>query len=525
MSPVAIGFIIAAVLIAIVLVTGYVKAPPDKAYIISGWREKPKVLVGRAGFRIPFIERLDIVDLKIMTILINKTDPVPTIDCMFVKVDAVATAKVDSTAEQIAIAAQNFLNMSSGDSSKISDKSEFSSKKTNNSIASMIDNILDGSLREVIGQIKIEDLVSKRDEITRLVNESATKDLKKLGIRLDTFNIQKFDDEYIDGDGVKHSMIKELGTERATAILKTAANARAAADADIRIAQAEADKRANDIEVENGLAIAKRNNELNVTKEELRAVEERKKAEADTAYEITNKERQKAINLAEGDAKIAAEQKNAEIQEVKVSIKEREYQADIEKKAKADRIAKQEASEANLYTRKQEAEAKRIEQEQEAAGAKAIADAQKYAGLAEADAIEAKGKAEASALQNKIDAMNRVNENAVTQIKLDTAKEYIGQLPSIMGAFTKPMEKIDKITMFGSGNAAKITESITTMFKQASDGIEQSLGLSLPSIMSGIFGGAAAAKLANAGKQQEIPVPPEFAKVDSTRSRARNDHQ
>jgi hypothetical protein len=87
------------------------------------------------------------------------------------------------------------------------------------------------------------------------------------------------------------------------------------------------------------------------------------------------------------------------------------------------------------------------------------------------------------------------------------------------------MEKIDKITMFGSGNAAKITESITTMFKQASDGIEQSLGLSLPSIMSGIFGGAAAAKLANAGKQQEIPVPPEFAKVDSTRSRARNDHQ
>ena len=76
MSPVAIGITIAAVLLVIILVTGYVKAPPDKAYIISGWREKPKVLVGRAGFRIPFIERLDIVDLKIMTILINKTDPV-----------------------------------------------------------------------------------------------------------------------------------------------------------------------------------------------------------------------------------------------------------------------------------------------------------------------------------------------------------------------------------------------------------------------------------------------------------------
>ena len=47
------------VLIFIVVVMGYVKAPPDVAYIISGFRRKPKILIGRAGIRIPFLERKD----------------------------------------------------------------------------------------------------------------------------------------------------------------------------------------------------------------------------------------------------------------------------------------------------------------------------------------------------------------------------------------------------------------------------------------------------------------------------------
>lgn len=53
-----IGFIlpIVAILVLIVLIfiTGYVKASPDTAYIISGLRKKPKVLIGKAGIKIPF---------------------------------------------------------------------------------------------------------------------------------------------------------------------------------------------------------------------------------------------------------------------------------------------------------------------------------------------------------------------------------------------------------------------------------------------------------------------------------------
>ena len=46
-------------LLIIVLAVGYVKAPPDRAYIISGLKKEPKILTGRAGIRVPFFERLD----------------------------------------------------------------------------------------------------------------------------------------------------------------------------------------------------------------------------------------------------------------------------------------------------------------------------------------------------------------------------------------------------------------------------------------------------------------------------------
>ena len=47
------------VLVIVILFTSYVKAPPNKAYIISGIRKKPKVLIGRAGLKLPFFERKD----------------------------------------------------------------------------------------------------------------------------------------------------------------------------------------------------------------------------------------------------------------------------------------------------------------------------------------------------------------------------------------------------------------------------------------------------------------------------------
>ena len=67
-------------LIILIIVAGYVKAPPDRAYIISGIRRKPRILIGRAGVKIPFFERVDKLYLGQMTVDIKTEQSVPTND-------------------------------------------------------------------------------------------------------------------------------------------------------------------------------------------------------------------------------------------------------------------------------------------------------------------------------------------------------------------------------------------------------------------------------------------------------------
>ena len=62
----------------IFLVAGYVKAPPNRAYIISGMRKKKKILIGRAGFRFPGIERMDKLSLDVMQVDIKTSEAIPT---------------------------------------------------------------------------------------------------------------------------------------------------------------------------------------------------------------------------------------------------------------------------------------------------------------------------------------------------------------------------------------------------------------------------------------------------------------
>lgn len=65
-------------LVVIIFLLGYVKAPPDVAYIISGIRKRPRVLIGRAGIRIPFLERVDKLIVRQISIDIKSEGYIPT---------------------------------------------------------------------------------------------------------------------------------------------------------------------------------------------------------------------------------------------------------------------------------------------------------------------------------------------------------------------------------------------------------------------------------------------------------------
>ena len=55
---IVIGVIVAVALLILLFILSYVKAAPDTALIISGMGKR-KILIGRAGFRIPFLQRID----------------------------------------------------------------------------------------------------------------------------------------------------------------------------------------------------------------------------------------------------------------------------------------------------------------------------------------------------------------------------------------------------------------------------------------------------------------------------------
>ena len=104
--------ILALVVVFIVfLAVCYVKAPPKDAYIISGLSRQPRILIGKGGFRIPGLERVDKVFLGQTSVDIKTTTPVPTNDFISVVVDAVAKIRVINTPDGIRLAAKNFLNM------------------------------------------------------------------------------------------------------------------------------------------------------------------------------------------------------------------------------------------------------------------------------------------------------------------------------------------------------------------------------------------------------------------------------
>ena len=89
MPPIMIAGIVLIVVILIVALCllGYVKAPPDQAYIISGFR-KHRTLIGKAGVRIPVLERLDKLSLALIPIDVKTSSAVPTADYINISVDA-----------------------------------------------------------------------------------------------------------------------------------------------------------------------------------------------------------------------------------------------------------------------------------------------------------------------------------------------------------------------------------------------------------------------------------------------------
>ncbi len=456
-----------AVVFLIILATGYVKASPDTAFIISGLRKKPKVLIGKAGIKIPFFEKKDALNLQLIPIDVKTSSAVPTADYININVDAAVNVKISDDPERLKLAAQNFLN------------------KHVDYIAKVAREVLEGNMREIVGKMQLQEMVSDRQKFADLVKQNAEPDLGAMGLDIVSFNVQNF----VDDSGV----IENLGVDNIVKIQKDAAISRAEAEKEIAKAKAVAKKEANDAEVNSETEIAVRQNELAIKKAELKQEADVKQASADAAYKIQEEEQRKTIEITTANANLARQEKEIELKERNVKITERQLEADIKKKAEAEKFARQQKAEAELYERQKEAEAKKYEMQQEAEALKAKAEAERYAREQEAEGIRAKGVAEAEAIKAKaIAEAEGIEKKALAQAKMTDAsiKEmYFNVLPEVIKNAATPLANVDSIVMYGDGNSARLVQDIMTTVSQVTEGLKGSTGVDLKNILSGISKG------------------------------------
>ncbi|MCM1237317.1 MAG: SPFH domain-containing protein [Ruminococcus flavefaciens] len=443
---------IGAIAVIGVIMSGYVKAPPDMAYIISGPRKEPRVLIGRAGVKIPFLERKDNLVVKQISIDIKTNGFIPTKDFIGVDIDAIAKVRVNTDQEGIKLAMKNFLNM------------------REEQIAQALTDSLQGNMREIIGTVELKELCTDRKKFGDEIQSKAQLDMNALGISIISCNIQKIDDE--------KGLIVALGQDNMSKIQKDASIAKAQADRDVAIAQAEANKASNDARVSAETEIAQKNNDLEIRKAELKKASDAKKAEADAAYEIQNQEQQKAVQAATVNAQIAKAEREAELKRQQVAVQQQALEAEINKRADAERYATEQKAAADLAKRQREAEAKKYEQEKEAEARRAQAEAEKFAMLQEAEGIRAKGEAEAAAIQAKglaeAEAMEKKAQAYQKYNRAAMAEMMIKVLPDIAGKIAEPLSRIESIKIIGGGSG------------DAGDGVSAVAG-NVPVVMAKIF--------------------------------------
>lgn len=447
---IGIGAVVA--LFIIIILIGYVKAPPDTAYMISGFR-KPRILIGKAGIRIPFLERLDKLSLKMFSVDVKTTDFVPNAEYINVKVDATVKIRIGQSEDMMALASKFFLN------------------EGEEMIIRRVQDTLEGNMREIVGQMRLEEMVTDRKAFGERVQENAIPDLQKMGLEMISFNVQSFSDQ--------NNVIEDLGIDNISQIKKGAAVAKAQADRDIAIAQAQAAKEANDAKVQSEMEIAEKQTSLSIRQAELKQQSDVKKAEADAAYSIQEQQQRKTIEVASANADIARAERTAELRAKEVEVTKQTLDAEIRAKADAERYAAQQVAEAELFRRTKEAEAKMIERQREAEGIRAV-------GEAEAEAIRLKALAEAEGIDKKAEAMKKYGEAAVIEM-------IMGALPEIAKNVAEPLSKVDKITMYGDGNSAKLLSDIVNGTTQVTEGISAGMGIDIKSLIMGALGGKIAA--------------------------------
>lgn len=378
---VAVAALLLFVALPLIYVKNYIKVPPNEVAVFTG-RGTPKVVRGGARFRMPGIERVDIMSLEPFNVSINLQNALSN-NGVPVNVEAVGLVRIGSADEAVQTAVQRFLT---------SDLNE---------LQRQINEILAGSLRGITATMTVEDLNSNRDSLARSVVEEAGGDLARIGMEVDVLKIAGISDA--------NDYLKSLGQRRIAEVKRDATVGTAEAERDAQIQSAKARQEGSIAQAEADTAIATANQRRDVELARLRAQTEAENAQADQAGPLANARAQKDVGIATEQAEAARVQARIEVEQRRAEQAQAALQADVIAPAEAQRQANVAIAEgqrqAAILAAEANAEAKRRAGQADADARKAAADALRVEQQAEADSLAAKLVAEAAGKKELADAL------------------------------------------------------------------------------------------------------------------------
>ncbi|HSL77856.1 MAG TPA: SPFH domain-containing protein [Candidatus Limnocylindrales bacterium] len=441
--------IIVAVLIVSYIGSRYKVAGANEALIVSGQRDRGpdgrrnlKVVRGGGVIVLPLVHKVGKLKLTARQINVSLADAV-TRQGIKVAVQGVATVKIGADDESIRNAAERFL------------------EAHEEQVDSIVKNVLEGSLRSIVGTLTVEELNLDRQKFQQAVQDAAKGDLATSGLQIDSFTIQAIRDE--------SGYMELIGQQETARRERDARMAKAAADQEAAVREAEAEQ--VKINAARDVSLRRAETETQTAAANARAAQAGPLAEAEATQEVTRKQ----TELAELDA--ARTQKELLTSTVRPAEAEAEAQVRRAEGEKQARIAAAQAD-AERVKLAGEAQARVVE-----VTAEATAKQTTLEGNAEAGIVLSKGEAEAKALALRAEAYRQFNEAAIIQTVLS-------MLPDIVRAAAEPMGNIDNLTVLSNDGASDVVRNVTRTVTEAGTTVKGLTGIDIPQMLSQAMGAA-----------------------------------
>ena len=474
--------IIPAVVVAVLFVLGiafwarFRTVGPDEGMIVTGSflgnnhisddgsGRKIKIVRGGGAFILPVFQKAEFMSL--LSHKLDVTTPeVYTEQGVPVIADGVAIIKIGSSTEDVATAAEQFMG------------------KPIEALKNMAQKVLEGHLRAILGTMTVEEVYRNRDRFAQEVQGVAARDLKKMGLQIVSFTIKDVRD--------KHGYLEALGKPRIATVKRDAEVAEAQALRDARIQKAAAEEEGQKAELlrDTNIAEASKDNQLKIAA--FKRDQDTAKAEADQAYFIQEARGKQTVVEEQMKVELVRKMREIDLQDKEIQVREKQFDAEVKKKAEADRYAVEQAAEADRVKRMREADALQysIETQAKATSAQkrlegqAIADAELAKGSADAEVIRLRGFAEAEAKQKLAEAFQKFGDAAVLDI-------IVKMLPELAGQIAKPLASIDKLTVVDTGNgegAARVSNYVTQLMSTAPEMLKSVSGIDVEDLIKGLM--------------------------------------